>query len=131
MAKPPKHRRVGQADKDIGQRIRLRRVEVGMSQQTLAEVLGLAFQQVQKYEIGINRVTAPRLQQIATALCVPISFFYDAAKGSEKQQEVESLLALDATLGLRLVRAYRSIKSRSLQRNLVALTEALAHHKST
>ena len=75
MAEPPKHRRVGQADKDIGQRIRLRRVEIEMSQQSLADELGLAFQQVQKYETGINRVTAPRLQHIATTLRVPISVF--------------------------------------------------------
>ena len=123
MAKPPKHPRVGPADKEIGQRIRLRRVEVEMSQHALAEELGLSFQQIQKYEMGVNRVNAQRLQQIATALRVPISFFYN---DNAKQQEVESLLALDATLGLRLLRAYASIKSPSLQRSLLMLTEELA-----
>ena len=120
---PPKHPRVGPADKDIGQRIRLRRAEVEMSQHALAGELGLSFQQIQKYEMGVNRVNAQRLQQIATALRVPISFFYNA---NAKQQEVESLLALDATLGLRLLRAYASIKSPSLQRSLLMLTEELA-----
>ena len=90
MAKPPKHRRVGQADRDIGQRIRLRRVEVEMSQHALAEELGLSFQQIQKYEMGVNRFNTQRLQQIATALRVPISFFYDGANA--KQEEVESRL---------------------------------------
>ena len=97
-----------------------------MSQHALADELGLSFQQVQKYEMGINRVNTQRLQQIATALRVPISFFYDGANASAKQQEVESLLALDATLGLRLLRAYASIKSPSLQRSLLTLTEELA-----
>jgi transcriptional regulator with XRE-family HTH domain len=124
MTKPPKHPRVGQADKDIGQRIRLRRAEVEMSQHALAEELGLSFQQIQKYEMGVNRVNAQRLQQIATVLRVPISFFYGGANA--KQQEVESLLALDATLGVRLLRAYASIKSPSLQRSLLMLTEELA-----
>jgi transcriptional regulator with XRE-family HTH domain len=113
-------------DKDIGQRIRLRRVEIKMSQQAFAAELGLSFQQIQKYETGINRVNAPQLQQIATALRVPVSFFYEGSTASEKQQEVEGLLALDPALSLRLLRAYTSIKSRQLRRNLVALTEALA-----
>ena len=124
MDKPPKHPRVGPADKDIGQRIRLRRAEVEMSQHALAEELGLSFQQIQKYEMGVNRVNTQRLQQIATALRIPISFFYDGANA--KQQEVESLLTLNATLGLRLLRAYASIKSPSLQRSLLMLTEELA-----
>ena len=124
MDKLPKHPRVGPADKEIGQRIRLRRVEVEMSQHTLAEELGLSFQQIQKYEMGVNRVNTQRLQQIATALRIPISFFYDGANA--KQQEVESLLTLNATLGLRLLRAYASIKSPSMQRSLLILTEELA-----
>jgi transcriptional regulator with XRE-family HTH domain len=126
MSKTAKHPRAGKADKDIGQRIRLRRIEVEVTQHALAEKLGIAFQQIQKYEVGINRVTAPRLQQIAILLRVPISFFFDGGKGSWKQQEVESLLALDAELSLRLLRAFTSIKSRQLQRSLVTLTEALA-----
>jgi transcriptional regulator with XRE-family HTH domain len=126
MDKPPKHPRVGPADKEIGQRIRLRRIEVEMSQHALAEELGLSFQQIQKYEMGVNRVNTQRLQQIATTLRLPISFFYDGANANAKQQEVESLLALDATLGLRLLRAYASIKSPSLQRSLLMLTEELA-----
>jgi transcriptional regulator with XRE-family HTH domain len=97
-----------------------------MSQQALAGALGVTFQQIQKYEVGVNRVNAPRLQQIAISLRVPISFFYDWSKGSDKQQEVESLLALDAALSLRLLRPYSSIKSSQLQRSFVILAETLA-----
>jgi transcriptional regulator with XRE-family HTH domain len=125
MAKTPKPR-AEQADRDIGQRIRLRRVEVEMTQHALSRELGISFQQVQKYEMGINRVNAPRLQRIATALRVPVSFFYDGSKSSVKQQEVESLLFEGAELSLRLLRAYSTIKSTKLQRSLVMLIEALA-----
>ena len=117
MAKTTRQPRARQADKDIGQRILLRRVELGMSQQTLASALGVTFQQIQKYENGINRVNAPRLQQIAISLRVPFSFFYDGSKSSDEQQEVESLLALDAALGLRLLRVYKAINSPQLRRS--------------
>ena len=67
----------GKSDVELGKRIRLRRVELHISQSELAEKLGVTFQQVQKYEKGVNRVGASRLQQIATALDVPVTFFYD------------------------------------------------------
>jgi transcriptional regulator with XRE-family HTH domain len=125
MAKASKPR-TGKADKDIGHRIRLRRVEIKMSQTALADELGMSFQQIQKYETGINRVHASQLQQIAIALGVPVAFLYDGSTASEAQQEVETILALDAKFGLRLLRAYTSIKSRKLRRGLVTLTEAIA-----
>jgi transcriptional regulator with XRE-family HTH domain len=118
--------RAGKADKDIGQRMRLRRIEIKMSQQALAPSLGVTFQQIQKYEMGINRVNAPRLQQIATALGVNVTFFYDGSTASEKQQEVESLLSPDAQFSLRLLRAYKSIESPQLRRSFVTLAETLA-----
>jgi transcriptional regulator with XRE-family HTH domain len=121
-----KRSRVGQVDREIGQRIHLRRVEMKMAQHALGKQLGVSFQQIQKYETGINRVNARQLQEIATALGVPVSFFYEGARGSETQQEVESLLALKASFGLRLVRACMRIKRPELQRRLVALMEALA-----
>ena len=69
-------RSAGKPDVELGKRIRLRRVEQHISQTELADKLGVSFQQVQKYEKGVNRVGAARLQQIATALDVPITFFY-------------------------------------------------------
>ncbi len=64
-------------DVHVGSRIRLRRALMGLSQERLGEALGLTFQQVQKYERGINRVGASRLYDLSRALDVPISFFFD------------------------------------------------------
>ena len=68
-------------DKYVGSRIRMRRLMLSMSQEKLADALGLTFQQVQKYEKGTNRVGASRLQAISNALEVPVSFFFDGAPG--------------------------------------------------
>ena len=75
--KKSKQRSAGKPDIELGKRIRLRRVEQKISQAELGDKLGVSFQQVQKYEKGVNRVGAARLQQIATALDVPVTFFYD------------------------------------------------------
>src|SRR6195256_4022879 len=64
-------------DIHVGSRIRLRRTLLGMSQERLGEALGLTFQQVQKYERGVNRVGASRLFDLSRVLDVPISFFFD------------------------------------------------------
>ena len=120
VAKP---RSAGKPDIELGRRIRLRRVELEISQSELADKLGVSFQQVQKYEKGLNRVGAHRLQQTATALDVPITFFYD---GDGKSREVESLLFLDSSFSLRLLRAYTKIKDQTVQRHLVSLVESIA-----
>ena len=64
-------------DKHVGSRVRMRRMMLGMSQEKLGDSLGLTFQQVQKYEKGVNRIGAGRLQRISEALDVPITFFFD------------------------------------------------------
>ena len=64
-------------DKHVGARIRMRRLMLGMSQTALADGLDLTFQQIQKYEKGVNRVGASRLQQIAHILRVPVEFFFE------------------------------------------------------
>jgi len=111
------------ADIEMGRRIRLRRAEKGISQIKLAGHLGLSFQQVQKYEKGINRVGAARLQQIAEVLGVDIPFFYD---GDGKEPDVDSLLVLDSVFSLQLLRAYTAIKDKTVQRKLVILVEMIA-----
>lgn len=118
-----KQRGTTPADKALGARIRLRRVEQKMSQAELGDKLGVTFQQVQKYEKGVNRVGASRLQSIATALDVPVTFFYD---GDGRQRQVESLLFLDSSFSLRLLRAYSKIKDQNVQRHFVTLMESLA-----
>jgi transcriptional regulator with XRE-family HTH domain len=122
-AKKSAPRSAGKHDLELGKRIRLRRVEQGISQSGLGDQLGVSFQQVQKYEKGVNRVGAARLQQIATALDVPVTFFYD---GDGKTREVESLLFLDSAFSLRLLRAYAAIKDQTVQRQLVTFMESIA-----
>ena len=123
-AKKMKQRSAGKPDIELGKRIRLRRVEQKISQAELGDKLGVSFQQVQKYEKGVNRVGAARLQLIATALDVPVTFFYDDGDG--KAREVESLLFLDSAFSLRLLRAYSKIKDQTVQRQLVSLMESIA-----
>src|SRR5882757_6042285 len=118
-----KQRSAGKPDIEMGKKIRLRRVEQRISQSDLGEKLGVSFQQIQKYEKGANRVGASRLQQIATALDVPVTFFYDS---DGKTKEVESLLFLDSAFSLRLLRAYSKIRDRAVQRHIVSLMEAIA-----
>lgn len=118
-----KPRRANTADKELGMRLRLRRVEQKMSQDELGKKLGVSFQQVQKYEKGINRIGAGRLPQIAAALDVPIAFFYEADKRS---REVDSLLFIDSAFSLRLLRAYANIRSQDVQRQMVSLMECVA-----
>lgn len=124
MANPtPKPKQTTAIDHGVGSRIAFLRAANGLSQSALASALGVSFQQVQKYEKGVNRVGAARLQQIATALDVPVTFFYD---GDNKAREVESLLFLDSAFSLRLLRAYSKIKDQTVQRQLVSLMESIA-----
>jgi transcriptional regulator with XRE-family HTH domain len=116
-------RSAAKADIEMGRRIRERRKELKISQDELGNKLGISFQQVQKYEKGVNRVGAARLQQIAMTLGVDVTFFYG---GSGIAQEVESLLLLDSAFSLRLLRAYTSIKDQAIQRQFVSLVEMIA-----
>ena len=74
-------------DQHVGKRIRHRRWLVGMTQQQLADQVGIKFQQIQKYETGANRVSASRLWDIAKSLQVDISFFFEGIEGDEAQVE--------------------------------------------
>ena len=82
MTTPPEAR-PSPVDVHVGARIRLRRTLLGMSQERLGAALGLTFQQVQKYERGVNRVGASRLFDLSRILDVPISFFYDNMPGGQ------------------------------------------------
>ena len=86
-AKKMKQRSAGKPDIELGKRIRLRRVEQKISQAELGDKLGVSFQQVQKYEKGVNRVGAARLQTIATALDVPVTFFYDERRQGARSRK--------------------------------------------
>jgi transcriptional regulator with XRE-family HTH domain len=120
-------RRAGAEDVEIGRKIRALRLQRGLSQTSLADGIGLTFQQVQKYEKGTNRVSAGRLQKIADLLDIPITFFYRDAGASTKRSETRNAgLALVQTKGaMRLLRSYADISSRTTKYALVVLAESL------
>jgi transcriptional regulator with XRE-family HTH domain len=126
-------RRAGAEDIEIGRKIRALRLERGLSQSGLADGIDLTFQQVQKYEKGVNRVSAGRLQRIADLLNTPVMFFY-AGMGakSKRKDERNSHLALVQTKGaMRLLRAYADIGSRTTKYALVVLAESLRKEDRT
>jgi transcriptional regulator with XRE-family HTH domain len=118
-------------DVQVGSRIRLLRKGAQMSQTDLAEQLGVTFQQVQKYEKGITRVSAGRLTKIAAALGVPVSELLgdDGAGQSNRRAVAEArspLKLLTSPGALRLLRAYARIDNGNQRRNIVALVERIA-----
>jgi transcriptional regulator with XRE-family HTH domain len=120
-------------DRKVGQRVRSRRLEVGMSQERLAELLGVTFQQVQKYEKGVNRIAVSRLWDIATALELPVARFFDGAGGARgvaenRQDYVDDALATPE--GMQLMSLFASIKSQKLRRKVVELVKALTDEAS-
>lgn len=92
-------------DVHVGKRIRHRRWMIGMTQQQLAEKVGIKFQQIQKYETGMNRVSASRLWDIAQAVDVPVSFFFEGLEDGQMHEAVEGDILADKE-ALQLVRAY-------------------------
>jgi transcriptional regulator with XRE-family HTH domain len=112
------------ADVTIGQRVRTRRLERELSQDALAQTLGISFQQVQKYEKGANRITMSRLEQIAKALDVPITYFY--GDDPMRKTEVTTLLSGQDAATMRLLRAFTGMKNREVARGMVTLAELIA-----
>jgi DNA-binding XRE family transcriptional regulator len=120
-------------DVHVGARLRMRRIEINMSQQTLGEHLGLTFQQIQKYEKGTNRVGASRLQEIGKALEVPTAFFFEGAPGGwggavtgDPSTTHLFLDVLSTRDGQALVTSFGKIKDRALRRSIVDLVQRMA-----
>ncbi len=114
-------------DRHVGLRIRMRRKEMGVSQERLADALGITFQQVQKYERGANRVSASKLWEIAGALKTPVGYFYDGldggANGEAKNASQEFLASSE---GLELVAAFPRIMEPAVRRKIVELVRVVA-----
>ena len=111
-------------DAHVGKRIRHRRWMVGMTQQQLADKVGIKFQQIQKYETGMNRVSASRLWDIAETLGVTISFFFDGLKENATTQAGASDMMADKE-ALELVRSYYAIPE-AQRRRLFDLARVLS-----
>ena len=139
-AAPVEERNARQAnmiDEHVGTRVRLRRMLLGMSQEKLGESLGLTFQQVQKYEKGVNRIGASRLFDLAQVLGVPVQFFYDelssaaadsgyATGFSERPAETYVVNFLGSREGLELNKAFVRITDPKVRRSVIDLVRSLA-----
>lgn len=106
-------------DIHVGKRIRHCRWLIGMTQQQLAVKVGIKFQQIQKYETGANRVSASRLWDIADAMDVPVSFFFEGLDEADKPAEVQTPVPTDLMgdkEALDLIRSYYSIPENQRRR---------------
>jgi transcriptional regulator with XRE-family HTH domain len=124
-AKKVKHRASGHGDKKLGEKIRTRRVAAGMSQDELGKALGVSFQQIQKYEKGVNRVSAVRLERIAEALYESVSYFHtDGHAISQAGQDLQTLMT--DPINLRICRALSAIKNQAMRRQFMQLVERVS-----
>ncbi len=120
-------------DKQVGSRVRMRRMLLGISQEKLGNALGITFQQVQKYEKGTNRIGASRLQQISKILDVPPSFFFEGTSFSitrgQQQLVDDSAYVVDflsTAEGLALTRAFARIYNPKVRKRLIELVSEIA-----
>ncbi len=117
-------------DVHVGHRVRLRRTLLGMSRKTLGEALGLSFQQVRKYECGVDRISASKLWNLTQILDVPVSYFYDDAPQSQADRTSsdnghnrDPLLKRET---LEFVRAYYRITDPNARKRIYGLVMTLA-----
>ncbi|AHJ65533.1 helix-turn-helix domain-containing protein [Granulibacter bethesdensis] len=114
--------RASDADRHVGNRIRERRVMLGLSQQQLAQMIGVTYQQAHKYERGLNRISAGRLYQISHVLNVPISWFFDGFSTESKTAD----LTTRQRMCLELARNFAAIDNEKHQEALSQMARALA-----
>ena len=116
----------------VGARLRMRRVMLNMSQSKLGTLLGVTFQQIQKYEKGVNRISASRLKQAAGVFEVDVDWFYQGgpaeenAKGFAEGPRPLDIQFLSTTDGLKLNRAFARIRDAKVRRRIIDLVELLA-----
>jgi transcriptional regulator with XRE-family HTH domain len=119
-------------DAQVGNRVRLRRMLIGMSQERLGELLGLTFQQVQKYEKGVNRIGAGRLFEVARILGVPIDYFYEGVAPqpgggfAENEASPPVMEFVSSGEGLQLSLAFMKIKDAKLRKRVLDLVKQMA-----
>jgi transcriptional regulator with XRE-family HTH domain len=142
ITKGEREHRASPIDAHVGARVRLRRTLLGMSQEKLGDALGLTFQQVQKYERGVNRIGASRLFDLARLLDVPIGFFFDdlppemggnaavrsrpAYLGFSEMQDGLDDEQMNKRETLELVRAYYRITDPAVRKRVFDLIKSLA-----
>ncbi len=123
-------------DVQVGTRVRLRRMLIGMSQERLGELLGLTFQQVQKYEKGMNRIGAGRLFDIARILGVSIDYFYEGLMGaanrgfSENDASPPIVEFMSSSEGFQLALGFTRIRDPKVRKRVLDLVKSLAEDRS-
>lgn len=127
---PPHGRRSDPIDVLVGQRIRKRRLLLGMSLGTLANALGITFQQVQKYELGANRVSASRLAGMANVLRVPISYFFGDIRAATPSGRLPPDL-MEQPDTIELIRLYHAIRDETVRLKALAIVQAIAEASAT
>jgi transcriptional regulator with XRE-family HTH domain len=120
-------------DRHVGLRIRLRRKELGISQEKLAESIGLTFQQVQKYERAANRVSASKLWEMACALQTTVAYFYEGLTTDGRGplgmgRDLEAFLL--TTEGMELARYFPQIQKRGVRRQIIELVRTMAEDRT-
>jgi transcriptional regulator with XRE-family HTH domain len=125
-------------DAQVGNRVRIRRMLIGMSQEKLGDLLGLTFQQVQKYEKGVNRIGAGRLYEISRILGVPIDFFYEGVASvpepagfAESRGAPPVMEFVSSGEGLQLSLAFMKIKDSKVRRRVLDLVKSLAEEEAS
>src|ERR1700674_279925 len=121
MSKPTRGRSTAAIDDHVGGRIRERRIMLGLTQQQLAEMIGVTYQQAHKYERGINRVSAGRLFDIARALSAPITYFYEGIGEEDRRQ-----ITVHQRMQLEIARNFAEIRNEKHQEAMSQLARALA-----
>jgi transcriptional regulator with XRE-family HTH domain len=123
-------------DRHVGNRVRMRRLLVSMSQEKLGELLGITFQQVQKYEKGSNRVSASRLYQISRVLGVPVQYFYDELKeddgpsGFAESEGADAIAgALQSPDGVQIARIFSETTDPDKRKLILNAVKLLADYK--
>ncbi len=116
-------KRTTAVDAHIGSRMRTRRLVLNMTQDSLAERLGITFQQIQKYEKGSNRISASRLLDVAAILDVPPTYFFEGLDGTASKDGSSQNLLVDRD-GADLLRAFNSIEDRGTRRAIISVVTA-------
>jgi len=136
VAKVPK-KQANPIDAQVGNRVRIRRMLIGMSQEKLGDYLGLTFQQVQKYEKGVNRIGAGRLFEVAQILGVPIDFFYEGVSGqleargfSDQENSLPVMEFVSSGEGLQLSLAFMKIKDAKVRKRVLDLVKSLSEDEN-
>lgn len=127
-------------DVHVGHRLRVRRSLLGLSQEKLADAIGLTFQQIQKYERGMNRITAGRLYQFSKILEVPITYFFEKVGSDISNQNWQSALSdneqenlVDSDVmnnkeTLELIRAYYAIDNPKARKDVYRFIKSMSEH---